>query len=129
MEDIPKTTDNDNITYDTPNPETTDQNNPFEDQSKNDYINSLKEAIFQKKTKSSEQVKNEYKFWDTQPVPKIKSEDTDELGPIESENDLEKERKEPLKLPLSYSWCDIDIHNDVDLKKVKIFKYFKFFYF
>ena len=67
-------------------------------------------------------IKNEYKFWDTQPVPKIKSEDSTEIGPINLENDLEKERKDPLKLPASFSWYDIDINKDTDLTNVNLLK-------
>lgn len=90
----------------------------FSNLSQQDSINSLKEALFKHKINKSEQVKENYKFWDTQPVPKIKSEDTDEIGPLDTNNDVEKERKEPLKLPPTFSWSDIDINNNNDLTRV-----------
>ncbi len=95
-----------------------EQAESLENQSSSDYLNTLKEVLFKKKNNKSEAVKTEYKFWDTQPVPKIQSEDTSEIGPIDTENDVEKERKEPLKLPASYSWYDVDINNESDLWKV-----------
>lgn len=98
--------------------ENQEQADNFENQTSSDYLNTLKEVLFKKRNNKSEQVKTEYKFWDTQPVPKIKSEDTSDVGPIDTENDVEKERKDPLKLPASYSWYDIDINNDSDLTKV-----------
>lgn len=100
------------------NNENQEQAESLESQSSADYLNTLKEVLFKKRNNKSEQVKTEYKFWDTQPVPKIKSEDSAEFGPIDTENYIEKERKEPLKLPASYSWYDVDINNDSDLTKV-----------
>lgn len=100
--------------------ETQDQANAFENQTNSEYLKTLKDVLFKKRANKSEQVKNEYKFWDTQPVPKIKSDESSDLGPIEGENDVEKERKEPLKLPASYSWYDLDINDDNELKRVKI---------
>jgi len=91
----------------------------FSEMSKKENINSLKDALFKHKMNKSEQVKDNYKFWDTQPVPKIKSDDSDEIGPLDTNNDVEKERKEPLKLPNTFSWSDIDINNNSDLTKVK----------
>lgn len=96
----------------------------FENQSNSDYLNTLKEVLFKKRNNKSEQLKTEYKFWDTQPVPKIKSDETSDIGPIDTENDIEKERKEPLKLPSSYSWYDVDINSDSDLSKVNQHKIF-----
>jgi len=107
----------DNTTTNTNENQDTAEN--FENQSNADYLNTLKEVLFKKKNNRSEQVKSEYKFWDTQPVPKIKSDESSDVGPIEIDNDLEKERKEPLKLPASYSWYDVDINNDSDLSQVK----------
>lgn len=102
-----------------PDTENIEQTETLENTSNNEYINAMKEVLFKNRNNKSEQVKNEYKFWDTQPVPKIKSEDSTEIGPIDLENDLEKERKDPLKLPASFSWYDIDINKDTDLTKVK----------
>jgi glycylpeptide N-tetradecanoyltransferase len=96
------------------------EENDFNNISHQESVNSLKEALFKHKINKSEQIKENYKFWDTQPVPKIKSEDTDEVGPLDTNNDVENERKEPLKLPPTFSWSDIDINNNNDLTKVII---------
>lgn len=100
-----------------------EEDSNFSNLSQQESINSLKEALFKQKINKSEQVKDKYKFWDTQPVPKIKSEDTDEIGPLDTNNDVEKERKEPLNLPATFSWSDIDINNNNDLTKVIIIKF------
>jgi glycylpeptide N-tetradecanoyltransferase len=92
----------------------------FSELNQKDNLHSLKDALFKLKKNKSEQVKDNYKFWDTQPVPKIKSDDSDEIGPLDENNDIEKERKEPFKLPNTFSWYDIDINNSNDLSKVKI---------
>jgi glycylpeptide N-tetradecanoyltransferase len=96
----------------------------FSDLNRKDNLDSLKEAIFKMKKNKTELVKENYKFWDTQPVPKIKSDDSDEIGPLDENNDVEKERKEPFKLPNTFSWYDIDINSSSDLTKVKIKRYF-----
>ena len=91
----------------------------FSEMSKKENINSLKDALFKHKMNKSEQVKDNYKFWDTQPVPKIQNDDYDKIDTLTTNNNDEKERKEPLKLPNTFSWSDIDINNNSDLTKVK----------
>ncbi len=118
MEDTNKKQDNN-----TNNNEKTEETEIFENQSSSEYLNALKEVLFKKRNNKSEQVKTEYKFWDTQPVPKIKSDETEDVGSIETNNDVEKERKEPLKLPASYSWYDVDINSDTDLTRVRYKNY------
>jgi hypothetical protein len=75
-----------------------------------------------KKLKKGEHAKDQYKFWDTQPVPKFKDEiNTSTIGPIDESEDLELIRKIPLNLPKSYSWHDINIKDKKELKMVNIF--------
>lgn len=85
----------------------------------NKAMDEIRQLLFnQKKNKKGEQIKEEYKFWDTQPVPKINSEDNDLIGPINTENDIDKEKKEPYNLPTGFSWWDVDINKDSDITKV-----------
>jgi len=60
-------------------------------------------------------------FWDTQPVPKFSDvEQTEEFkeGEIETEKDLEKERKIPYPLLDQFDWADIDLTNAEHLDDV-----------
>ncbi|CAF4064522.1 unnamed protein product, partial [Rotaria sordida] len=57
--------------------------------------------------------KQEWKFWQTQPVPTIGTKiNTSNIGPIESNKSIDELRQEPYKLPDGFSWDDIDIHVD-----------------
>ncbi len=77
----------------------------------------MNELLFNKKFKKGEQIKDTYKFWDTQPVTNFK-ESSVKLGPIDDKNDLESVRKEPLPLPKNFFWQDVDIKNKKDLTQV-----------
>jgi glycylpeptide N-tetradecanoyltransferase len=100
------------------NKETNNENQENYEQNQ-DILNSLKQMLFKSGSqKKGEQVKDSYKFWDTQPVPKMNSEDTTEVGPIDTDNDVEKERQEPYKLPTGFSWYDMEIHDDKELTMV-----------
>lgn len=99
-----------------------DENNKQEetgDQS-SEMMDSIKQMLFKGGNgRKGDQVKESYRFWDTQPVPKITSDNTTEIGPIEVDNDVEKERKEPYALPKGFSWWDVDINKDSDLTLVR----------
>lgn len=57
--------------------------------------------------------KQEWKFWQTQPVPMIGTKiDTSNIGPIEPNKPTDELRQEPYKLPDGFSWDDIDINAD-----------------
>jgi glycylpeptide N-tetradecanoyltransferase len=87
-----------------------------------EMLNSIKQMLFKNSSnKKGEQMKDAYKFWDTQPVPKMFSEDAKEVGPIDTDNDVEKERKEPYKLPTGFTWYDVDINSDSDLTMVNLY--------
>ena len=76
------------------------------------------------------------KFWGTQPVPQFQGDEITEadIGPIDTNMDLEKEQKEPFNLPKGYIWYDIDINSNTDLTRViisnlnKIYNYYMFSY-
>jgi hypothetical protein len=77
-----------------------------------------------KKKYDEEEIKNKVrKFWGTQPVPQFQGESITEndIGPIDSNCDVKKEQKEPYNLPKGYMWYDVDIHNPVEITKVKLF--------
>jgi hypothetical protein len=73
-----------------------------------------------KKVDEKEQMERVGKFWGNQPVPQFKGEEITEsdIGPIDKNNDVEKEPKENTILPKGYCWYDIDIHDEGDLTKV-----------
>src|SRR5450432_3176276 len=59
-----------------------------------------------------------YKFWQTQPVPKLddKKEDIEE-GPFKV-IDIEKVPKQPSPLPEGYEWVTLDLSREEELKEV-----------
>ncbi|CAF1154022.1 unnamed protein product [Rotaria sordida] len=66
--------------------------------------------------------RQEWKFWQTQPVPTIGTKiDTSNIGPIESNKSIDELRQEPYKLPDGFSWDDIDIHVDEQLQELYTF--------
>jgi glycylpeptide N-tetradecanoyltransferase len=95
-----------------------DTNKEKIEESNTEILQSLNQMLFKSGQRKGDQVKENYKFWDTQPVPKITSLDTNEVGPLDTENDIEKEKQEPYKLPSNFSWYDVDINNNNDLTKL-----------
>ncbi|CAF1457633.1 unnamed protein product [Rotaria sordida] len=66
--------------------------------------------------------RQEWKFWQTQPVSTIGTKiDTSNIGPIESNKSIDELRQEPYKLPDGFSWDDIDIHVDEQLQELSTF--------
>ncbi|CAF1096007.1 unnamed protein product [Adineta steineri] len=66
--------------------------------------------------------KQEWKFWQTQPVPTIGTKiDTINIGPIESNKSVDEIRQEPYELPNGFFWDDIDIHVDEQLQELCTF--------
>ncbi|UJR18703.1 hypothetical protein I4U23_005610 [Adineta vaga] len=62
--------------------------------------------------------RQEWKFWQTQPVPTIGTKiDTTNIGPIEPNKSIDELQQEPYKLPDGFSWNDID----VDLEELHTF--------
>jgi hypothetical protein len=76
-----------------------------------------------KKRVDEEEIKKRVgKFWGSQPVPQFQGDEITEndIGPIDKNNDVNKEDKEQVFLPKGYIWWDVDIHNEEDLTKVYI---------
>ena len=64
-------------------------------------------------------IKKEYKFWETQLVPKFNENNSDKLGPIKSEIKYEDISKEPIELPeKDMEWVLIDINKKGELEKI-----------
>lgn len=80
-------------------------------------LNKLAEIL--KLKKKGEDIKDHYKFWDTQPVPNFKDDYKDmKIGPIEENNKVEEVKKEPYSLPKNFYWKDVDIKNSNDLQNL-----------
>lgn len=45
-------------------------------------------------------------------------EDIVESGPIEPDTPFDEIRKEPLPLPKDFEWCEIDMQNDSEVKRI-----------
>lgn len=59
---------------------------------------------------------HEYKFWSTQPVPKLHENPT-EHGPIETKT-VEEVMKDPYPLPSQFYWDSIDMKNEEQAAEV-----------
>ena len=65
-----------------------------------------------------EEIKSEYKFWGTQPVPQFNKETPTKFGEIWTDHKIEDLDKEPLSLPDGYEWKDVDLNQQVDIDKL-----------
>ncbi|XP_031560951.1 glycylpeptide N-tetradecanoyltransferase 2-like [Actinia tenebrosa] len=66
---------------------------------------------------TEEAKKKKYKFWDTQPVPKL-DEEVREFGPIEEDKPTSEIRQECYSLPDGFEWDTLDISNPDVLKEL-----------
>lgn len=66
---------------------------------------------------TEEALKKTYKFWDTQPVPKL-GEDVSECGSIEDNIPIDEVRSEPYTLPQEFVWDTLDISDEKVLKEL-----------
>ena len=58
----------------------------------------------------------QYKFWDTQPVPKIQENLAEFVNePIDPNTDIEAVSKEPIPLPEGFLWVNVDINDDKEV--------------
>ncbi len=63
--------------------------------------------------------RQEWKFWHTQPVPSIGTKVTSENnGPVEENKPIEELKQDPYKLPDGFSWDEIDILDDGQVKSL-----------
>ena len=61
--------------------------------------------------------RKDHKFWDTQPVPKLKQK-IEEEGPLDPIKTKEEIRATPLPLPKGFEFCSVDIQNDKERAEV-----------
>ncbi|CAF1613613.1 unnamed protein product, partial [Didymodactylos carnosus] len=64
--------------------------------------------------------KQEWKFWQTQPVPQLGTKIQDNNGPVEENKPQSEIRQEPYKLPDGFAWEDIDILNNDHLHELYV---------
>jgi glycylpeptide N-tetradecanoyltransferase len=60
---------------------------------------------------------DDYKFWKTQPVPKIDEFPSDH-GPIDAPKTVADVRAEPYAMPAGFAWCEIDFQDAVQAQEV-----------
>ncbi|CAF0751852.1 unnamed protein product [Brachionus calyciflorus] len=71
------------------------------------------------KTDDELKKKDEWKFWETQPVPKLGTvipAGTNE--PIQADKTIDEIKKEPFSLPDGFKWDDIDLNNEPELMEL-----------
>lgn len=91
----------------------------FSKQELEDQLKYMKELLNQPSRRSGqENIKDKYKFWDTQPVPSFKDSMPTAIGPIDGKDDYDAVRKTPYALPKNFEWYDVDINDKKDLKMV-----------
>ena len=83
----------------------------------------MKEKKSNKKIKihhfyNQKDIKKNYKFWDTQLVPKFNEKLSIQLGPIKSDFKEEDIKSTPYELPENMEWVDIDITKEEELTKI-----------
>ena len=64
------------------------------------------------------EIKSEYKFWSTQPVPQFNKECEVKFGEIWKDHKVEDLRKEPFDLPEGFEWKDVDMTLQSDIDKL-----------
>ena len=66
----------------------------------------------------NEEIKTEYKFWGTQPVPQFNKECEVKFGEIWKDHKVEDLQKEPLTLPEGFEWNNVDLSQQKELDKL-----------
>ncbi|KJP85150.1 glycylpeptide N-tetradecanoyltransferase [Plasmodium fragile] len=75
--------------------------------------------IYQLIKNAKDKIKIDYKFWYTQPVPKINDEFNESVNePFISDNKVEDVRKDEYKLPPGYSWYVCDVKDEKDRSEI-----------
>ena len=65
-----------------------------------------------------DEIKSEYRFWGTQPVPQFNKECPTQFGQISKDHKVEDLEKEPLSLPEGFEWKDMDLSQQIELDKL-----------
>ena len=77
----------------------------------------LKKMQLQQKY-DKEEIKDNYKFWSTQPVPQFNKECEVKFGEIWKDHKVEDLEKEPLALPEGFEWKNVDLSKQNELDKL-----------
>ncbi len=93
------------------------QNNEI-DEKLSEMTEKLGTLMSMKQSDKDEKIKDNWQFWDTQPVVKF-SDNEFKIGPIDIEKEVKDVQKDPYKLPTNFSWYEIDIKNKKDLTTVR----------
>ena len=95
-----------------------ENNNKIElsEQQQKFLMEQLKKLQSQKYDK--DEIKDEYKFWSTQPVPQFNKECEVKFGEIWKDHKVEDLRKEPFNLPEGFEWKDVDLSKQNELDKL-----------
>ncbi|TPX62464.1 hypothetical protein SpCBS45565_g07025 [Spizellomyces sp. 'palustris'] len=80
-----------------------------------DLIRNL--ATNDQRTRRNPKDMDQYKFWKTQPVPRV-DEKIEQNGPIEPDMKREELRQEPYPLPKEFEWSLIDIEDEAQIKEL-----------
>ena len=80
-------------------------------------IEQLKKLQLEQKY-GKEEIKENYKFWSTQPVPQFNKECEVKFGEIWKDHKIEDLQKEPLTLPEGYEWKDVDLSIERELDRL-----------
>merc|ERR1712232_172240 len=67
---------------------------------------------------SRRQAMRSHQFWDTQPVPSMSSEFSQNSGPIDEVKTVDDVRAEPYNLPDQFEWCSCDITSETEAKEI-----------
>ena len=78
----------------------------------------LRKLQIAQKYGKDEVIKDEYKFWGTQPVPQFNKKCDVEFGEIWKDHKVEDLRKEPFDLPDGFEWKDVDLSEQKELDKL-----------
>jgi glycylpeptide N-tetradecanoyltransferase len=78
----------------------------------------LRKLQIAQKYGKDEVIKDEYKFWGTQPVPQFNKKCDVEFGEIWKDHKIEDLRKEPFDLPDGFEWKDVDLSKQNELDKL-----------
>lgn len=57
-------------------------------------------------------------FWDTQPVPSMSSEYSQDNGPLDNIKTPEDVRSDPYPLPAQFEWCTCDVNDAKELQEI-----------
>jgi len=105
----------------------TEKEGADEDKEGNDGLSSQEQLLsILRRSRTCEEsrrhVERPHPFWDTQPVPSIGSEYTQDKdsGPIDEVKSPADVRDEPYALPPQFEWCTVDIDNDAEAQEIYV---------